>query len=167
MRHRRLPACAPPPGGCPLDALPPLAPPHTGRPVPADDEVLPGGDHQLFWSLSFAFTAPTWRRTGGFCERYTGYGGEDTGFGRTAAARDVDLWWVGGAPAQHQHHPVSRPPVEHLDGILRNGAVYRDRWGTWPMEGWLREFARLGLVRHDPVSDDWTRCAPPHIGPSR
>ncbi|MGV9689176.1 glycosyltransferase family 2 protein [Streptomyces sp. NPDC003444] len=157
----------PPPGGYRLDALPALAPPHPGRSVPADDEVLTGGDHRLFWSLSFAVTAPTWRRIGGFCERYTGYGGEDTDFGRTAAARDVDLWWVGGAPAHHQHHPVSRPPVEHLDDILRNGAVHRERWGTWPMEGWLRDFARLGLVRHDPVTDDWTRCASPHTGPRR
>ncbi|MFC9343661.1 glycosyltransferase family 2 protein [Streptomyces sp. NPDC057020] len=80
-------------------------------------------------------------------------------------ARDGAL--LCGAPAHHQHHPVSRPPVEHLDDILRNGAVYHDRWVTWPMEGWLRECARLGLVRHDPVSGDWNRCAPQPTGPSR
>ncbi|MCS0638436.1 galactosyltransferase-related protein [Streptomyces sp. LP05-1] len=150
----------PPPRGYRLDALPHLAPPHPGRPVPGDGEVLTGGDHRLFWSLSFAVTAATWRRTGGFCERYTGYGGEDTDFARTAAARGVDLWWVGGAPAHHQYHPVSRPPVEHLDDILRNGGIFRDRWGSWPMEGWLRDFARLGLVRHDPVTDIWARLPP-------
>lgn len=157
----------PPTCGYRLDDLPGSAPPHPGRPAPADGEVVTGGDHRLFWSLSFAVTATTWQRIGGFCERYTGYGGEDTDFGRTAAAREVDLWWVGGAPAYHQHHPVSRPPVEHLDDILRNGAVYRERWGTWPMEGWLREFARLGLVHHDPVTDNWTRCTSPRTGPSR
>ncbi|MEU6062618.1 galactosyltransferase-related protein [Streptomyces sp. NPDC047097] len=147
----------PPPGGYRLDALPRLAPPHPARPVPADGQMITGGDHRLFWSLSFAVTAATWRRIGGFCERYTGYGGEDTDFGRTAAARGVDLRWVGGAPAYHQHHPVSRPPVEHLDDILRNGAVFRDRWGSWPMEGWLRDFARLGLARHDPATGTWTK----------
>ncbi|MFI6727007.1 galactosyltransferase-related protein [Streptomyces sp. R-74717] len=151
----------PPPGGYRLVDLPRLAPPHPARPVPRDDEVLTGGDHTLFWSLSFAVTAATWRRVGGFCERYTGYGGEDTDFGRTAAAKGVDLWWIGGAPAYHQHHAVSRPPVEHLDDILRNGAVFRDRWGTWPMEGWLREFARLGLVRYDSVTETWCRQESP------
>ncbi|RRQ73111.1 sugar transferase [Streptomyces griseofuscus] len=150
----------PPPEGYRLGALPDLASPHPGRPIPADDEVLTGGEHNLFWSLSFAVTASTWRLIGGFCERYAGYGGEDTDFARVAKSRDVDLWWVGGAPAHHQHHPVSRPPVEHLDDILRNGAVYRERWGSWPMTGWLHEFARLGLVHHDPVTDDWSRCAP-------
>ncbi|MFD6288320.1 glycosyltransferase family 2 protein [Streptomyces sp. NPDC060205] len=147
----------PPPEGYRLTELSGLASPHPARPVPHDDEVLTGGDHSLFWTLSFAVTAATWRRIGGFCERYTGYGGEDTDFGRTAATKGVDLRWIGGAPAYHQHHPVSRPPVEHLDDILRNAAVYRDRWGAWPMEGWLREFARLGLARYDPATDTWGR----------
>ncbi|WP_411074134.1 glycosyltransferase family 2 protein [Streptomyces sp. cmx-4-7] len=147
----------PPPEGYRLGELPGLAPPHPGRPAPGDGEVLRGGDHRLFWSLSFALTAATWRDLGGFCEDYTGYGGEDTDFARTAAARGVGLWWIGGAPAHHQYHPVSRPPVEHLDDILRNGALFRDRWGTWPMEGWLRDFADLGLVVHEPGTDTWRR----------
>jgi GT2 family glycosyltransferase len=123
--------------------------------------VLRDGEHRLFWSLSFALTARTWHETGGFCEDYTGYGGEDTDFALTAAARGVGLWWVGGAPAYHQHHPVSRPPVEHLDDILRNGALFRKRWGTWPMEGWLRGFAERGLVVHDRDTDTWRRTGNP------
>ncbi|WP_223146370.1 glycosyltransferase family 2 protein [Streptomyces apricus] len=145
----------PPPEGYRLATLPDLAPPHPGRPVPEDARVLRGGDHRLFWSLSFALTARTWRDTGGFCEDYTGYGGEDTDFALQAAGRGVDLWWVGGAPAYHQHHPVSRPPVEHLDDILRNGALFKGRWGTWPMEGWLREFADRGLAAYDRDTDTW------------
>ena len=43
-----------------------------------------------------------------------------------------------GARAYHQHHPSSSPPVQHLADILRNGALFRRRWGRWPMEGWLR-----------------------------
>jgi len=155
----------PPPKGYELDDLPELAPPHPGRPRPADGEILRGGDHRLFWSLSFALTADTWRHTGGFCEGYTGYGGEDTDFARTAAARGVNLWWVGGAPAYHQHHPVSHPPVEHLDDILRNGALFHQRWGTWPMENWLRDFARLGLIRHDATTDTWHRTGKPIYRP--
>ncbi|MVO88664.1 glycosyltransferase family 2 protein [Streptomyces sp. p1417] len=163
----------PPRGGYRLCDLPALAPPHPGRPVPGAHEVVRDGDHDLFWSLSFALTAATWRTVGGFCEDYTGYGGEDTDFARTAADRGVGLWWVGGAPAYHQHHPVSRPPVEHLDDILRNGATFRSRWGSWPMQGWLADFARLGLIVHDPRTDTWRRSrdgtgtAPKGEGPGR
>ncbi|MFD3335384.1 glycosyltransferase family 2 protein [Streptomyces sp. NPDC058700] len=154
----------PPADGYRLDALSRLASPHPGRPVPSDGEVRTGGDHRLFWSLSFAVTAATWRGIGGFCEDYTGYGGEDTDFAMTAAGRGVDLWWVGGAAAHHQYHPVSRPPVEHLDDILRNGALFHRRWGEWPMEGWLRDFARLGLVTHDARTGSWHRREPAGVG---
>ncbi|MFF8902890.1 glycosyltransferase family 2 protein [Streptomyces lydicus] len=145
----------PPREGYRLGTISRLASPHPGRPAPAKTEVIRSGDHRLFWSLSFAVTAGTWRKVGGFCEDYTGYGGEDTDFALTAATRGVDLWWVGGAPAYHQYHPVSRPPVEHLDDILRNGALFKGRWGTWPMEGWLHHFADLGLVVHESHSDNW------------
>ncbi|KMO93414.1 glycosyltransferase family 2 protein [Streptomyces roseus] len=147
----------PPPGGYDLDGLARLAPPHPARPVPAEGEILRGGDHRLFWSLSFALTADTWKRIGGFHERYTGYGGEDTDFAATAAHRGVDLWWVGGAPAYHQHHPTEQPPVQHIDDILRNGALYKERWGSWPMQGWLRAFEARGLVQYVPATDSWRR----------
>ena len=129
--------------------------PHPARPAPRDDEVIAGGDHCLFWSLSFAITAAAWRRVGGFSETYIGYGAEDTDFGQRARAAGLDVHWVGGADAYHQHHPVSDPPVEHLDDILRNGAHFAARWGWWPMEGWLRAFAERGLIR--PEGDGWTR----------
>ncbi|MFK8907547.1 glycosyltransferase family 2 protein [Streptomyces sp. YS-3] len=145
----------PPPEGYDLAVLADLAPPHPARPAPADGELRRGGDPRLFWSLSFALTARTWKRIGGFCESYTGYGGEDTDFAAAAAGRGVDLWWVGGAPAYHQHHPTHEPPVQHLDDILRNGALYKRRWGTWPMLGWLRAFEARGLAVYDPGADAW------------
>ena len=80
----------------------------------------------------------------------------DTDFGQRARAAGVDLARVGGADAFHQHHAVSRPPVEHVDDILRNGCVFQDRWGWWPMEGWLGEMEALGLVRRDGVG--WVRA---------
>ncbi|MET9463899.1 galactosyltransferase-related protein [Streptomyces sp. NPDC006544] len=146
-----------PPGGYVLEGLAELAPPHPARPAPADGEVLRGGDPRLFWSLSFALTAGTWNRLGGFCEAYTGYGGEDTDFAATAAQCGVDLWWVGGAPAYHQHHPTEHPPVRHLDDILRNGALYKERWGKWPMQGWLRAFEARGLVQYVRATDTWRK----------
>ncbi|MFI1678247.1 glycosyltransferase family 2 protein [Streptomyces sp. NPDC020607] len=150
----------PPRGGYPLDELHHLAEPHPARPVPAHGQVLRGGDPHLFWSLSFALTARTWKHVGGFCEAYTGYGGEDTDFAATAAHRGVDLWWVGGAPAYHQHHPTQQPPVQHIDDILRNGAIYKRRWGSWPMEGWLRAFEARGLAVYDHAADAWRKTGP-------
>lgn len=148
----------PPAGGYRADALAASADPHPARPAPADRTCVDSDEHDLFWSLSFAVTVPVWTRLGGFHEGYRGYGGEDTDFGRTAAAAGVGLRWVGGATAFHQHHPVSDPPVEHLDDILRNGALFRRRWGRWPMKGWLEAFEAAGLVRHDPAADRWERA---------
>ncbi|MFF1530211.1 glycosyltransferase family 2 protein [Cellulomonas sp. NPDC058312] len=125
--------------------------PHPARPAPPDGAVLTARDdeYDLFWSLSFALTADRWRDGPRFSERYEGYGGEDTDFAASLRAAGVPLAWVGGAHAYHQHHPTSSPPWQHLDDILRNGATFADRWGRWPMEGWLRAFAEHGAVRWD------------------
>lgn len=147
-----------PPGGYDLSTLSDCSDPHPARPAPAAGAIV-SADHRLFWSLSFAVTAPVWARVGGFCLDYTGYGGEDTDFAETAHAAGVGLRWVGGATAYHQHHPVSRPPVEHLDDIVRNAAVFHRRWGWWPMRGWLDQFAAQGLVRYDEGGEGWLRCA--------
>ncbi|MFC7490712.1 MULTISPECIES: glycosyltransferase family 2 protein [unclassified Knoellia] len=126
-----------------------LRAPHAVRPDPPAGELERGGDHDLFWSLSCALTPATWRAVGGFHEDYVGYGAEDTDFGWTARSRGVDLVWVGGADAFHQFHPVSHPPVEHVADIVRNATTFHERWGRWPMHGWLDEFARRGLVTFD------------------
>ena len=41
---------------------------------------------------------------------------------------------------------MSVPPVEHVADIVRNARLFHDVWGTWPMQGWLDEFERRGLV---------------------
>ena len=143
--------------------LPALIDPHPARPDPPAGTLRRATEreHDLFWSLSFAVTAAAWRRIGdafgGFHPGYAGYGAEDTDFGAQLLAHGIPLTWVGGAHALHQWHPVSSPPVEHLDDILRNGALFRDRHGRWPMEGWLRRFEEMGLVRRD--GDDWVKVA--------
>lgn len=130
-----------------LDELEQWDAPHPARPDPGPGERRVGGDPALFWSLSFALSARVWESTGGFCEEYVGYGGEDTDFARLVVESGAELGWDGDARAYHQYHPVESPPVRHLDAILRNGGLFADRWGTWPMAGWLEEFERAGLVR--------------------
>jgi hypothetical protein len=146
------------PAGCPtgprvLDAHRGAAVVRGGRPVPADGATQDEPRHELFWSLSFAVAPATHARIGGFDEAYTGYGGEDTDYAFRARDAGVPLRWVGGAWAHHQHHPVSSPPREHLHDIVHNARCFRERWGTWPMEGWLGAFLTEGLVRWDPAGD--------------
>jgi GT2 family glycosyltransferase len=131
------------------------AQPHPARPAPAAGDLLQAEDLRLFWSLSFALDASTWTLVGGFDESYDGYGGEDTDFGQRASVAGVPLWWVGGALAYHQWHPVSDPPVEHVEDIVRNANRFRQRWGWFPMEGWLNAFAARGLARPDPNDGTW------------
>lgn len=144
-------AYLPPPadgGGYRLEDVPHLADPHPARPAPSPGELVEDAErHELFWSLSFAVTRELWTRVGGFDEDYDGYGGEDTDVGFRLRSLGIPLVWVGSARAAHQHHPVSDPPVEHLDDVLRNGTRFREKWGTWPMRGWLEAFADRGLVR--------------------
>ncbi|PZS14997.1 MAG: sugar transferase [Pseudonocardiales bacterium] len=147
---------APPPaGGYRLELMPYGAAGHPARPVPPDGAVIRGGSHELFWSLSFALLAPVWDQIGGFDERYTGYGAEDTDFGQRAALNGVRLDWIGGAWAYHQFHPSADPPVQHLADILRNAQTFRRRWGWWPMSGWLRAFEQRGIATYDADSDRW------------
>lgn len=129
--------------------------PHPARPSPEPGEVVHDAEADLFWSLSFAMDRRTWLRSGGFCERYVGYGGEDTDFAHQAAGRGLGFGWVGDARAYHQHHPTNDPPVQHLDAILANGALFHERWGRWPMVGWLEAFERLGLVERS--AGTWRR----------
>ncbi|MCW2848234.1 MAG: hypothetical protein JWR90_2208 [Marmoricola sp.] len=131
--------------------------PHPARPAPAPGQLVRDADPALFWSLSFAISAPAWRHVGRFHEGYVGYGGEDTDFGLTVADSGVELGWVGDARAYHQHPPVSSPPVEHVEDIVRNAVLFHERWGRWPMEGWLTEFEGLGLVER--TASGWRTAA--------
>ena len=121
----------PPPGpqGYALNQLSSQVNPHPDRPAPPHNDIVASTDYGMFWSLSFAVSAATWEHIGGCCELYRGYGGEATDFAQCAAAGGVTMHWVGGTDAFHQYHPVSNPPIEHLDDILCNAAVFHRRLG--------------------------------------
>jgi GT2 family glycosyltransferase len=145
-----------------LVRLPAAARPHPARPAPSPGEVVPADASQwwLFWSLSFAVRAADWTRSGGFCEEYRGYGGEDTDVAATVRSLGGALFWVGGAQAAHQHHPVQDPPVHHLAAIVRNATVFHRRWGWWPMTGWLEQFRAAGLADYDAATSTWSVAGP-------
>jgi GT2 family glycosyltransferase len=145
----------PPPGGYRARQLPAQARPHPARPLPREHELLAESDLRLFWSLSFAIRAADWRRVGGFCDQYRGYGGEDTDFAQLAAGTGLQMLWVGGAWAYHQHHDDEHPPLRHAREIVENANLFHRRWGWWPMEGWLEQLAEHRVARFERESSRW------------
>ena len=107
-------------------------------------------DYRCFWSLNFGIHHEDFKTAGGFDERYRGYGGEDTDFGRTLAERGVPISWLRGARAYHQFHAHCMPPVHHLEAIVRNAEIFADKWGHRTMEHWLYCFGLLGLIEDTP-----------------
>lgn len=146
---------APPRDGYRLELLEAQARPHPARPVPGEHELLGEPDLRLFWSLSFAIHAADWQRVGGFCERYRGYGGEDTDFAQLAAGAGLRMLWVGGAWAYHQHHADGQPPLRHAREIVENANLFHRRWGWWPMQGWLELLCTRGVARFEHESGQW------------
>lgn len=130
---------------------------HAARPFPRHGLVRednPG----LFWSLAFGVRRDRFMALGGFDEAFTGYGAEDTDLGFRAHRSQAPLMLMAGPGAFHQHHPIEDPPTRHLADIVRNARVFRDRWGVWPMLGWLEDFERMGLIAmHDQTIEMLTR----------
>ena len=123
---------------------------HADRVVTLREAVEPCEDYRCFWSLNFAIHRDDFKRAGGFDERYRGYGGEDTDFGRTLVERGVAIGWMRGARVFHQFHAHCMPPVHHLESIVRNAELFADKWGHRTMDHWLHCFGLLGLVEDSP-----------------
>jgi GT2 family glycosyltransferase len=119
---------------------------HSDRRGPPAEGEARCNDYRCFWSLNFAIGRTEWSRTGGFDESFTGYGGEDTDFGRTCDACDVPIWWTKGARVYHQYHPHAMPPVHHLRSVLQNADRFAEKWGHRTMEHWLYAFRLMGLI---------------------
>lgn len=121
---------------------------HSERRLPPKEGIEPCADYRVFSSMSFAIRKTTFLETGGFDERYDGYGAEDSDFSRTLSQRGIRIGWCAGATAFHQYHLQHRPPVNRLHAILRNNEIYREKWGQNTMEHWLAAFEKLGLITH-------------------
>ncbi|WP_299837263.1 glycosyltransferase family 2 protein [uncultured Jannaschia sp.] len=144
-----LPAGANDPGWS-TEAFDAVAVRHCDRQGPPEAARKRCDDYRCFWSLTFAMHRDDWARSGGFDERFSGYGGEDTDFGRTLAERDIPIWWVRGARAYHQYHPHCMPPIHHVPSIIRNAELFATKWGHRTMEHWLHAFRMMGLITDTP-----------------
>lgn len=126
---------------------------HPDLAAPPADGWAVEPDHRLFWSTGFAARRQLLHDVGGFDEAFVGYGAEDTDLGYRLRREGVALHRVAGFVGHHQHHPTSSPPVQHMESIVRNALVFRERWGEWPMVGWLEAFAAGGLIEWNPDGD--------------
>ena len=132
--------------GWSYEAFDRIAEKHSDRRGPPDGGILPCHDYRCFWSLNFALHRTDFAASGGFDERYVGYGGEDTDFGKTLDQKSIPLWWITGARIYHQYHPHAMPPVHHIDSVIANAEQFRQKWGYRTMEHWLYAFELMGLI---------------------
>lgn len=123
---------------------------HSDRRGPPPQGIEICEDYRCFWSLNFAMRRSTFLRIGGFDERYFGYGGEDTDFGKTLSQAGVPIAWVKGGLAYHQYHPHHMPPVHHLESVVRNAQLFEAKWGYRTMGHWLHAFNLMGLIEDLP-----------------
>ena len=128
------------------DAFDAVAEKHVDRAGPPEGARGLCDDYRCFWSLNFALHRDDWARSGGFDERYVGYGGEDTDFGKSLAADGIPIWWIRGARTYHQYHPHAMPPIQHVASVVRNAELFGEKWGHRTMEHWLYAFKEMGLI---------------------
>jgi GT2 family glycosyltransferase len=121
---------------------------HSDRRGPPPEGIEICADYRCFWSLNFAMRRDTFLKIGGFDERYWGYGGEDTDFGKIISTNGVPIAWMKGGLAYHQYHPHHMPPVHHLESVVRNAQIFEDKWGYRTMGHWLHAFGLMGLIDH-------------------
>lgn len=119
---------------------------HSDRRGPPAHGVERCSDYRCFWSLNFAMRRDTFLKVGGFHEGYSGYGGEDTDFGKVLDTAGVPIAWIKGGLAHHQYHPHHMPPVHHIDSVVRNAELFEARWGYRTMGHWLHAFRLMGLI---------------------
>lgn len=120
--------------------------PHPKRDISHLSSPTKEENYGLFWSLSFALTRDLFNQLGGFSDCYPSYGAEDTDFAWKARANGIDLIWVPQALAFHQFHTSVVPPWHNFKSIIYNAKVFYERWGEWPMGGWLQIFADEGYI---------------------
>jgi hypothetical protein len=122
---------------------------HPARPPLPEIGLRREPDAGQLWGLSFALPAEAWRAVGGMDERYAGYGGEETDLAARLVGSGLPTFWVAGARAYHQHHPVHVPPLQHFAPILANATRFHARHGRWCMTYWLEQFRAAGLIAWD------------------
>jgi GT2 family glycosyltransferase len=123
------------------------------------EPVEPCRDYRRFEALNFAISAADFAATGGFDERYLGHGGEDTDFSRKAMSAGLPFALVRGARAFHQYSEGLALPLDDLDAILANAALFEAKWNQPLKQDQLRALELMGLIGRS--SDGWRKLRDP------
>ena len=123
---------------------------HSDRRGPPASGIEICNDYRCFWSLNYAIRRATFLSSGGFDERYTGYGGEDTDFGKLLAMRGIPIAWIKGARAYHQYHPAPHAPGPSPRQRRAQRRAVESKWGYRTMGHWLHAFRVMGLIDDTP-----------------
>ncbi|MCW8090968.1 glycosyltransferase family 2 protein [Alteromonas sp. ASW11-130] len=101
-----------------------------------------------FSTLTFAINQADFDDVGGFDEAFHGYGVGDMDFASRCEAEGLSLYLI---PEEvlHQYHPTFDPPINHLFDIVNNASVFKRKWGRYPLEQYLKQFAEEGLINAD------------------
>ena len=128
-----------------------------GRDRPGADGLRTFDDPGEFWSTLFAIRRADFDAAGRFDERYAGYGGEDTDFGRALAAAGIAIDWCPAARSVHRWHAVQVPPLDALESIVSNLERFVDKHGEPCMDYWLDQFEAGGWIRRRGASVEIAR----------
>ncbi|WP_018982483.1 glycosyltransferase family 2 protein [Salinimonas chungwhensis] len=101
-----------------------------------------------FHTTAFALHAEDFNRTGGFDESYSGFGVGDVDFAARCETSGIHLYILPDKILR-QFHPRVEPPINHLSDIVHNAAIFKRKWGTYPVKNWLNQFADEGLINDD------------------
>lgn len=113
---------------------------------PEVNGIITAQDYMLFWSLAFYVPKQLFEELGGFDEKYTGYGAEDTDLSLKLRETTGFKLMLSEATVYHQQHPVYSPPVHQIDSIIQNAKIFYAKWKFWVMDNWLAEFQKMGLI---------------------
>ncbi len=126
-----------------------IAEKHSDRRGPPKTGIEICTDYRCFWSLSFAMRRATFLAIGGFDERYRGYGGEDTDFGKILDRRGIPIAWIKGALSYHHITGTTcrRSIISTAWSAMRNcsrpsGAIARWATGSTPSRSWASSTIR-------------------------
>ena len=117
--------------------------------------------HKKFWSLVFALRKDDFYAIGGFDEKFTGYGGEDTDFAERFNKQNFAFILINDE-VLHQYHFKYSPPLNYLEAIVENANLFYQKHGYFPMYSWLKEFCKRNYVTFDETQHVFNVLRLPH-----
>ncbi|RDV26727.1 hypothetical protein DXV75_06995 [Alteromonas aestuariivivens] len=125
-----------------LQHTPKLVPGHAT--APTDTPV----SFTYFRTMAFAIHKRDYHTIGGFDEEFSGIGVGDIDFAMRCSQSGLTLIKTASVVLYPDAGKLN-PAILHLCDIVNNAARFKQKWGNYPMESWLRELVTAGLINDD------------------